>query len=90
MKLNCWEFKGCGREYSSGWSGELGVCPATVASTLNGVHGGSNAGRVCWVVAGTFCDCLIQGTFARGIDSCVQCDFFQLVRDEERIQVQIA
>jgi hypothetical protein len=81
-KLNCWEVKRCGRE-QGGKRPELGVCPAAVEERLDGIHGGKNAGRACWIVAGTLCGGNVQGTFAKKIDSCEACDFFNLVKEEE-------
>ena len=34
---------------------ECGVCPAAVEERLDGVLGGVNAGRSCWMVVGAFC-----------------------------------
>jgi len=44
---------------------------------------GNERGRSCWTVAGTFCFGEVQGTFARKIDDCMECEFFWLVADEE-------
>lgn len=82
-KVNCWEFKQCGREPGGTHSKDIGVCPAAVEEGLNGVHGGKNAGRSCWVVAGTLCGGAIQGTFAKKLLNCLDCDFFRLVEKEE-------
>lgn len=84
MKLNCWEFKNCGRELGGKKSLELGVCPATRETRLHGVHQGKNAGRSCWVVAGTLCSGEVQGTFGKKFKSCEQCDFYQKARAEEK------
>lgn len=65
MKKNCWEVKNCGREVNGAKSIDLGVCIAVTESRLNGVHDGQNAGRSCWVVAGTLCGGKPQGTFAQ-------------------------
>ena len=81
-KLNCWEVKRCGRE-PGGVRDDLGTCPATLEASLDGIHGGTNAGRACWVVAGTLCNGKVNGTFAAKYDSCEQCDFFELVKQEE-------
>jgi hypothetical protein len=83
-KLNCWEFKGCGRQPGGNKSGELGVCPAATDSKLDGLHGGENAGRACWLVAGTMCSGKVQGTFAQKYGSCEECDFFKAVMEKER------
>ena len=82
-KKNCWEFKQCNRQPGGLLSGELGVCPASVDTTLNGAHGGKNAGRACWAVAGTFCGGAIQGTEAQKKHNCWMCNFFQQVKREE-------
>lgn len=83
MKENCWEFMRCGREKNGYNTDELGVCPATISRELNKIHEGKNAGRCCWVVAGTFCEGKPQGTFAQKYESCHQCIFYKKVQEEE-------
>jgi hypothetical protein len=90
MKLNCWEFKKCGREPGGINSEELGICLATISTKMDGAHGGKNGGRACWVVAGTLCEGKVQGTFALKEKNCVQCDFYQLVLHEEKLDFMIA
>lgn len=72
---NCWEFKGCVKM----------DCPARFEKKLNGIHGGVNAGRACWVVAGTRCGKggEPQGTYAHKHHDCMQCEFYLKVRKEE-------
>ncbi len=82
-KLNCWEHKKCGRQPGGHKAAELGVCPSAVASDLNGTHGGMNAGRACWVVAGSLCGGKIQGTYAKKLLNCWRCDFMNRVKQEE-------
>jgi hypothetical protein len=82
-KLNCWEFKKCGREPQGENALSSGVCPVALEIHLTGVNGGKNAGRVCWVVAGTMCGGEVQGSFAQKYDSCEQCDFYSVVKEEE-------
>jgi serine/threonine protein kinase len=82
-KLNCWEFKKCGREQNGSNVLELGICPAVLDHSFDGTNGGKNGGRICWAVAGTFCDGEKQGPFYTKRDSCMKCDFFQLVRRQE-------
>lgn len=60
-KVPCWEYMKCGRNSGSGMR-----CPAY-----------PNFGRVCWVVAGTFCEGKAQGTFARKCEDCRKCRFFR-------------
>lgn len=82
-KINCWEFIKCGREPDGAKAGKLGVCPAAIFKEADGIHGGKNAGRCCWVVAGTFCKGEIQGEFARKILDCLRCPFHDYVLEEE-------
>jgi len=83
MKKNCWEFKKCGREAGCFNIDHLGVCPAMIEEKLHNVHDGTNAGRACWVMAGTLCGGTVQGTFAQKFGDCQLCDFFRLVKQEE-------
>jgi hypothetical protein len=50
---------------------------------LDGVHNGTNAGRACWVIAGTMCEGQVQGTFAQKYKNCGVCDFYKSVLKEE-------
>lgn len=83
MKINCWEYKKCGREPGGAKVGKLGICPASASSDHNEINGGKNCGRICWAVAGTFCDGKIQGEFAEKQVTCMECDFFKQVLKEE-------
>lgn len=82
-KINCWEFKKCGREPGGANVEELGVCPATIERKFDEIHCGKNAGRTCWAITGTLCGNEVQGTFAKKLKSCVECDFYKFVKDEE-------
>ncbi|MBU1863653.1 MAG: hypothetical protein KKH94_08335 [Candidatus Omnitrophica bacterium] len=83
MKENCWEFKKCGRGKGGNKIDELGACPVTKFVACNGINGGENAGRMCWLVAGTFGGGQRQGTFAQKKQTCMTCDFFVKVKKEE-------
>lgn len=83
MKLNCWEVMRCGREPGGSRENELGICPVFACAKLDTVHGGKNAGRVCWVVAGTMCGGEVQGSFAKKYKDCRECRFYRMVREEE-------
>ena len=83
QKLNCWEFIKCGREPGGIHVAQLGVCPAAITVEADCIHGGKNAGRMCWAVAGTMCDGQIAGTFASKMGNCLTCDFYGAVLREE-------
>lgn len=82
-KQNCWEFKKCGRQPGGEKAAELGVCSAASDSSRNSTHGGKNAGRACWVVAGTLCGGKVQGTFATKVGNCMACEFYKAVKNDE-------
>ncbi len=90
MKKNCWEFKRCGRQPGGLNERQLGVCPAALEEALDGVHDGTNAGRACWVVAGTLCGGAVQGTFGLKYKNCEQCDFYQITRTEEKVNFKFS
>jgi serine/threonine protein phosphatase PrpC len=82
-KQNCWEYMKCGRQPGGKNADKIGICPASVDATFNGFNRGINAGRICWLVAGTFCGGKPQGTFAEKYVSCRQCKFYRKVHAEE-------
>lgn len=82
-KINCWEFKKCGREKAGSKKDAPGLCPAAGERELNGINAGKNGGRVCWAIVGTLCNGKVQGTFDSKLKSCLNCDFYYLVRREE-------
>ncbi|HUH65270.1 MAG TPA: ATP-binding protein [Syntrophales bacterium] len=67
LQVKCWEYMKCGRDKDSSMK-----CPAY-----------PNLGRVCWAVAGTFCEGKVQGTFAQKYEDCKKCEFYQKIRREE-------
>jgi hypothetical protein len=84
MKVNCWEYKKCGRGYGGDKIDELGLCPAVFEEKLDGVNHGKNAGRICWLVTGSLCKNEVQGgEFTDKLGNCTKCDFFKTVFSEE-------
>lgn len=81
-KINCWEFKKCGRTPGGPKAAELGVCPAAHTDAGHS-NGGSHGGRICWAVAGTLCGGKVQGTFAQKVANCMTCEFYLAVKREE-------
>lgn len=82
-KKNCWEVMKCGREPGGKYASHFGVCPATGDTTNGGVHGGKNAGRACWMVAGTSSGGKPEGTFVEKCLECSKCRFYKRVKREE-------
>ena len=83
-RLNCWEFKKCGRQPGGEYVSELGICPAAQVTKHSGVNGGKNGGRVCWALVGTLCGGKIQGRYAEKVDTCVDCSFYNYVCRQEK------
>ena len=88
MSQNCWEFKNCGRQPGGARVGDLGVCPAATDTKADGLNGGRNGGRICWVLTGTLCGGKVQGTFAEKLGNCMECEFYRLVRTEQGKDLQ--
>ncbi|MBF0408356.1 MAG: hypothetical protein HQM10_13480 [Candidatus Riflebacteria bacterium] len=63
-KLNCWEFKKCGREKNGAKVTELGQCPAY-----------PNGGQRCAEVTATFCGGKVQGDVSEKFRNCLKCNF---------------
>ncbi len=89
VKQNCWEVLGCGREPGGACADELGVCPAAADTSVDGVNGGVNGGRVCWTIADTFCGGAVQGSGARKRLTCLHCEFFDRVQREEAASLSL-
>ena len=70
LEIKCWEYMKCGRDKDSSLK-----CPSY-----------PNFGRVCWVVAGTFCEGKVQGTFAQKSEDCKKCEFYQKMRKKEALR----
>ena len=85
-KLNCWEYRQCGRGRNGHLAPGEKVCPAATATKANGVNLGINGGRVCWAIAGTLCGGRQQGNYAAKLETCLRCDFCQLVLAEEQTE----
>lgn len=83
-KLNCWEFKGCGREPGGVNVSELGVCQAAIDQTFHKLHDGTNCGRACWVIAGTMAGGILKGCPSINVKDCTECPFFKHVQREEK------
>lgn len=88
-KINCWEYMKCGREPKGEKAKELGVCPAATYSSVNGLNGGINGGRICWAVAGAYSFGGIKGTFSQKKFFCYDCEFHRKVLAEEGIVLNL-
>ena len=81
--MNCWQYMSCGREPGGAHTDRFGVCPVSTDNRLDGVHGGKNAGRACWVVGGSFMKEAGGMAPLSGHRDCRECDFYNAVHFEE-------
>lgn len=81
-KLNCWNFKNCGRYPGGPNSKEFGTCPVTTLEAADGFLGGRAAGRACAFVTGTFCDGSIQGTHLDKKKDCEKCSYYKALKQQ--------
>ena len=84
-KINCWEFKKCGRQPGGNKVKELGICPASTETRVNGIHGGKNGGRCCWAVLATNCSGgnVTETRFSQKLKECINCEFYKVTFKEE-------
>lgn len=85
-KQNCWDVKQCERGPGGAKVHEGGICAAAAEQRADGIHGGKNGGRCCWVIAGTLCKgpTVQQGSYMQKFCSdCQNCDFYSKVKKEE-------
>jgi len=80
-KLNCWQFKNCGREKGGLMSKTLGVCPVALAMRCDGQNHGIAGGRVCWTLRNSGNRLTRSGICAA--PSCHTCEFYRRVLYEE-------
>ncbi|NOY40152.1 MAG: sensor histidine kinase [Nitrospirae bacterium] len=66
FKTQCWEYNKCGVDKAG--NSDESACPAY-----------PNYGRICWGVAGTFCEGRARGIFAQKIGDCKKCEFYNRV-----------
>ena len=69
-KTKCWEFTKCGVENAEGAVNMR--CPSY-----------PDYGRICWVIAGTFCGKKVSGAIAQKLGNCKKCEFFQRVAERK-------
>jgi hypothetical protein len=87
-KLNCWEFMKCGRHAGKDKNGKSDVCPVAAEKSADGLNGGVNGGRICWVIADLCCKKWIQCSNNKRKDPCFSCEFrFKVMMEEGMLNV---
>jgi len=80
-KINCWQFKNCGREPGGVLADILGACPVASSMKFDGLNDGIGAGRACWMVPDSACR--ESGSHLPRVDPCHACDFYKRVLFEQ-------
>ncbi|MCI5208169.1 MAG: hypothetical protein D3910_05130 [Candidatus Electrothrix sp. ATG2] len=83
-KLNCWEFKKCGREPGGKNITVFGVCPIPVEIGFNSVNNGKNGGRSCWIIRESACEPVMRKCCVQEIKECRLCDFYRFINKEKK------
>ncbi|UCD63299.1 MAG: hypothetical protein JSW34_11190 [Candidatus Zixiibacteriota bacterium] len=81
-KLNCWEFKNCGRQRGGLMADLLGACIVPEFMKYDGLNDGSGAGRACWMVPHSVTDGHNRRT-ATCSRRCYTCEFYKRVVFEQ-------
>ncbi|MEW6412419.1 MAG: two-CW domain-containing protein [Candidatus Zixiibacteriota bacterium] len=80
-KLNCWEYKNCGRENGGLMAPILGECPVPSYLKYDGLNGGIGAGRACWMVPHGLCSSASGSSVCSR--RCYTCEFYKRVVFEQ-------
>ena len=87
-KTNCWQFWQCGREPGGKYTKNYGTCPAASEADADGLNGGTNGGRICWVIAENDSRVRMDCSDLHKQCSCLECEFrYSVMSEEELINV---
>lgn len=81
-KLNCWEYKNCGREKGGLMAQVLGECPVATYMKFDGLNDGIGAGRACWMALHSN-ESGINLSPGCGAKKCYCCEFYKRVVFEQ-------
>lgn len=80
-RLNCWQFRNCGREKGGLLVEQFGECPVATAMKFDGINHGSAAGRYCWKIAK---EMPVESGLQGCTGQCRSCEFYTRVLFEEQ------
>lgn len=82
-KINCWDFMKCGKGPGGSRVEEAGICPIAEETMADGLNGGENGGRICWIIAENCCIEDVSCSEFHRKTSCFSCEFRYKVTMEE-------
>ncbi|MCI5219061.1 MAG: hypothetical protein D3914_07680 [Candidatus Electrothrix sp. LOE2] len=88
-RINCWEFKKCGREPGGRNIEKYGCCSVPVSIEYDGMNNGKNGGRSCWILRESACEKIMRACRVDEIKECRQCHFHTYVRKTERFSHKV-
>ena len=81
QKLNCWEYKNCGRQKGGLMAPILGECVVSTYMKFDGLNEGVGAGRACWMVPHSPVKTERSGSACSR--RCYSCEFYKRVVFEQ-------
>ena len=82
-KINCWDYMKCGKGPGGENTDEFGICPIAKETVADGLNGGMNGGRICWIIAENCCLEDVKCSKLHRKTSCFSCEFRYKVTIEE-------
>ena len=81
FKPQCWEVMKCNNQTN---------CVVAINVKYHNLHDGKNAGRACWLVAGTFSkDKSNKNSCINKVSTCMNCNFFAMVQEQEQLSFKM-
>ncbi len=88
IKYNCWEYMKCGKGPDENKTDPSRTCPAAANNVSDGLNGGRNGGRICWLIAETKCCGEVEHANQNRKNPCFSCGFrFKVMAEEGLVQV---
>jgi hypothetical protein len=82
-KANCWDYMKCGKGPGGDKAETCGTCPIATETLADGLNGGINGGRICWIVVENKCVEEVKCSSLHRKSSCFSCEFRYKVMVEE-------
>ena len=82
-KINCWDYMKCGKGPGGEKTDKCATCPVASETLANGLNGGLNGGRICWIIAENNCIEDLKCSNLHHKSSCYSCEFRYKVTMEE-------
>ncbi|MCI5148900.1 MAG: hypothetical protein D3916_05850 [Candidatus Electrothrix sp. MAN1_4] len=80
-KIDCWEFKKCGREPGGKNIEKYGLCSLVVSLEDNKINNKRNGERLCWSLRESACEGIMRECCVNEIKECRQCTFYIFLQE---------